>query len=220
MGLLALNPYFYTLAKTNPNSYKQNLKPMKKSSSLLLIIFASLLMLSFTQCKSSKQAAVATAGPAGETLVEQYCDGPQYQSTKDFFRTTAVGESMDQNVSKQRAMTNARTLMAQQVEVVVKNVTDSYIKLSEFNLTEDLEQRYEGLTREVANQKLGGARVICEQVTRTANGNYKTYIALELSGDEMVSALGQRLSNDEKLRIDFHYDRFKSTFEKEMQDYQ
>ena len=171
--------------------------------------------LSSWQCGSSKKA-VSPVSTGEETRIEQFCTGPDYRSDKDYFRANAVGESMDQNISKQKALTNARTLLAQQLEITVKNVTDNYIKAAEMDNVEGVEERIEGMTREVTNQKLNGTRIICEELTKTKDGNYKTYLAIELSGDEIANAMQQRLSNDDKLRIDFDYEKFKKTFEEEM----
>ena len=181
------------------------------------LLFAMIVAMALTgwQCRSSKKA-VNTVETGEEVRLEQYCSGKEYFSDKDYFRANAVGESLDQNISKQKALSNARTLLAQQIEVTVKNVTDNYIKSSEMNNVEGAEERIEGMTREVTNQKLSGTRIICEELTKTKGGNYKTYLAIELSGDEIATAMQQRLSNDDKLRIDFDYEKFKKTFEEEM----
>jgi hypothetical protein len=177
------------------------------------IAVAALTIMSFTQCSSSKKTAPTVAG---ETLVETYCSGPEFQSNKDFFRANAISESMDQQVSRQKALTQARALLAQQLEVTLKNVTDAYVNSTSGNNVENLEQRYEGLTREVTNQKLSGTRTICEKTTKTQAGNFKTYVAVELSGEEILGAMKAKLSGDEKLRIDYDYEKFKKTFEEEM----
>jgi hypothetical protein len=52
---------------------------------------------------------------------------------------------------------------------------------------------------------------------KTDQGTYKTYIAIELSADELVSKYKERLSTDERLKIDYDYEKFKQTFEKEME---
>ncbi|MFZ4707932.1 MAG: hypothetical protein ACOYMF_18165 [Bacteroidales bacterium] len=183
---------------------------MKK---LFAILLAAVAIFGFSQCGSSKKA---TPNVAGEQLIETYCSGPEFQSNKDFFRANAISESMDQQVSRQKALTQARTLLAQQLQVTLKNVTDAYVNSTSHNTVEDLGQRYEGLTREVTNQKLSGTRTICEKTTRTQAGNYKTYVALELSGEEVMGAMKAKISADEKLRIDYDYEKFKKTFEDEM----
>jgi len=182
------------------------------------ILAAFIIVLSFSSCRSSKKAAKPS--DFGEVLIEQHCSGKDFQSTKDYFRANSVGESMDQNVAKQKSLSNARTLLAQQLEMTLKNVTDSYVKSVESGNVEDLAERFEGLTREVTNQKLSGTRIICEKLTVTKDGNYKSYIALELGGDEIAASMRQRLSNDTKLKIDFDYERFKKTFEQEMNKFE
>ena len=60
--------------------------------------------------------------------------------------------------------------------------------------------------------------MICEEQTMTKTNNYKTYVAIELAGDEIASAMNQRLSGDDKLFIDYNYEKYKETFDKEMEN--
>jgi hypothetical protein len=64
---------------------------------------------------------------------------------------------------------------------------------------------------------LSGLKTICEKLMQTQNGTYKTYIAIELSADELVASYNERLSKDERLKIDYDYEKFKETFDKEME---
>jgi hypothetical protein len=54
-------------------------------------------------------------------------------------------------------------------------------------------------------------------LVQTKDGNYKTYIAIELSADDLVKKYNERLSSDDKLKIDYDYQKFKETFDKEME---
>jgi hypothetical protein len=99
----------------------------------------------------------------------------------------------------------------------VKTVTDNYTNSRTANNREDLEQKFEQLNREVVDQTLSGVRTICEKLVQTKDGTYKTYIALELSADDLVKNYNERLSKDEKLKIDYDYEKFKDTFNKEME---
>jgi hypothetical protein len=60
-------------------------------------------------------------------------------------------------------------------------------------------------------------RTICEKLVQTKDGNYKTYIAIELSADDLVKQYNQRLSTDDRLKIDYDYEKFKDTFNQEME---
>ena len=85
------------------------------------------------------------------------------------------------------------------------------------NAKNRIEERFEQLNREIVEQQLAGIRTLCEQLVRTEAGTYKTYIAIELSADELVKSYNERLSKDERLKIDYDYEKFKETFDKEME---
>ncbi len=175
----------------------------------LMVVSAALLL---TQCRSKEEATM----PEGETRVEVLCSGPEYWSTDEYFRANSVAESPNQANSKRMALSNARAELAGQIEVTVKAVIDNYVQDIAVGDRQEYSQRYEGLSREVINQKLTGTRVICEELTRTPQGRYKTYIAIELAGNEILNAMNERISRDERLRLDYDYEKFKNTFNDEM----
>ena len=184
-----------------------------------MTVLMTALMLSggMTACKSKKKAAEAATPPSGETEVKVLCSGPEFFTNDEFFRANALGESMDQATSKKKAMPNARAEMASAINTTIKGVIDNYVNSREMNNREEVAERFEGLTREVLDQRLTGTRTICEKVMKVdATGNFKTYVAIELSAQDLLGAYNERLSNDERLRIDYDYEKFKETFEAEM----
>jgi hypothetical protein len=187
--------------------FKLDMKNLTNVSFVILAIAAALVV----GCKSKEKA------PAGEKEVVVPCSGPDYFTSNKVFRANSIGESMDQVTSKKKALTNARNELAQSINTTVKTVTDNYVNSREMNKREELEQRFESLNREVVEQTLTGVRTICEKLVQTKEGNYKTYIAIELSADELVSKYNERLSKDERLKIDYDYEKFKETFDKEME---
>jgi ribosomal protein S20 len=118
--------------------------------------------------------------------------------------------------SKKKALTNARNELAQSIQTTVKTVTDNYTNSTSVDKREQLEQKFESLNREVVDQTLQGIRTICEKLVVTKDGNYKTYIAIELSADDLVKQYNSRITADEKLKVDYDYEKFKDTFNKEM----
>ena len=147
---------------------------------------------------------------------DRFCDGPEYQTDKEHFRASAAGESMDQMMSEKKALSEVRAKLATQLEVLVKAVADNYGKSSEMNKKEDLMKRFETLSREVVNQKLTGTHEICNKQTKMKDGTYKTYIALELGGNDIMNALDKKLSNDDMIKIDYNYEKYKKVLEEEM----
>lgn len=181
-------------------------------TSLILLVMAT--AFSVASCKSKKKQEVAA--PAGEVLVNEYCSGPEFFSNKKTFRGNAVGESMDMQTAKNKSLIEAKQRLASYINTTIKSTVDNYIKDNEHNKKEDLEKKYEGLTREVVNQKLSGIKIICEKVTQLADKNYRAYTAIELDGDEIVAAINDRLTKEESLKVDYDYEKFKKTFEEEM----
>ncbi len=172
-----------------------------------------------TGCGKKKKLAEEKKPPAGETALKEYCSGDEFFSDKKHFRANALGESVDQATAKKKAMANARADLASSLQTTIQGVVDNYVNSREYNNREDVEERFEGLTREVIDQQLRGTKVICSQpVMVNSTGKYKYYIALELSGDDIVADYNERITEDEMLKIDYDYERFKETFNQEMEN--
>jgi hypothetical protein len=183
---------------------------MKKLTySLLLFIVAAAVV---SGCKSKKEPL-----QKGEKEVNIPCSGTDYFTNKNYFRANSLGESADLRVSKEKALTNARAELAASIQTTVKTVTDNYVNSREFNNKEELEERFEQLNRSIVDQTLSGIKTICERQVQTDKGSYRTYIAIELSASDIVSKYTESLSKDERLKIDYDYEKFKETFEKEME---
>ena len=79
-------------------------------------------------------------------------------------------------------------------------------------------ERVEQNSRTVINERLSGIKPVCDKLMMvTATQKYKYYVALELSGDDLVDDYYKTLSNDQSLRIDYNYEKFKQTFNEEME---
>ncbi|MCT4615708.1 MAG: hypothetical protein N4A49_12620 [Marinifilaceae bacterium] len=187
---------------------------LKLTNSLLAVA----LVFGLFACGGSKAGKDAlSVKQQGESLIEVYCTGPDYQSNKDKFRASAIGESLDQMVAKKKASTNVKAELASLVQTTIKGTIDNYVNSTEMNNVEQVEERYESLTREVVNQKLTNVKVICEKHTKTSENKYKTYLAIEISATDLLEAMNSKLSQDAKLKVDYDYEKFKNTFNKEME---
>ena len=181
-------------------------------SRFAILAFLSLAVL--TGCKKNKDIKA----PDGEVLISEYCSGEEYFTNNEFFRANGLGESMDQATAKKKALSNARADLASAINTTIKGTIDNYVNSREMNNKEEVEERFEGLTREVINQELKGTKTICQKAVKvTANGNYKYYVALELSGQDLLAKMNERLGSDERLKIDYDYEKFKDTFNEEME---
>lgn len=202
-----------TFAKPNKNQFK--FFPMK-TRHLTLLMLVAVLTIFGTSCKKKKKVA-ETPKPVGEVLINEYCTGEQYQSTKDAFRSTATGESKDRETAKKKARSNAQSELAKTISSTMKIVGDNYVNSTEFNNKEEVTETFQEMARTVVDQELRGAIEICEKLTQREDGTFVSYVALELSGSKIADAYNSGLSQNEKLKADYNYEKFKDTFEKEME---
>ena len=179
----------------------------------------AMIALGATVMFSCKKKQPEAKKPAGEVEIVVLCSGPDYESSDTEFRSNAIGESIDQSAARKKALENARGQLASLINSTVKSVTDNYLNSREFNNKEEIEERFEQLSRTVVNQEITGMKIICERTMKTAEGKYKTYMAVELGSNEMLQSLNDRLSADEKLKIDYDYEKFKGTFNEEMSNF-
>lgn len=171
-----------------------------------------------SSCRSSKKMPKAEA-PGGETHLKVYCSGPEYRTDDKYFRANSEGESLDAVTSKKKAIINARAEMAGQIKAVITGMEDNYKNSMELNNVEQIEEKFQSFTRQMLDEELVGTRTICEERTKTSDGKYKTYIAIELTGDDIFNAMNQRLSKDSKTKIDYDYEKFRNSYEKALKEY-
>ncbi len=165
-----------------------------------------------TGCKKNKEVAK----PKGEVEIVEFCSGDEYESDSKNFRSSATGESQDREIAKKKARSNAEVRLAKTVSATVKAVTDNYVSSTEFNNREEATETFNELARTVVDQELRGAIAICEKLTQRENGIYVSYVALELSGEKVASKYNEKISEDERIMAEYNYEKFKETFQEEM----
>ena len=132
-------------------------------------------------------------------------------------RASAMGESQDQMLAKKKAQANSREQLAATLSVTIKTVVDNYYSSKAVDNVEQAKTRFEGLTRQVVEQQLSGVATICEKFTKTKQNTFKCYIAQELNGEEILKGIQNKISNDDKLRLDFEYEKFRKKFNNELE---
>jgi len=191
-----------------------------KTRNFTMIAFAMALSIFTASCGKKKKVA-ETPKPTGEVLINEYCSSDEYRSTKEAFRSTATGESMDRETAKEKARSNAQAELAKTISSTMKIVGDNYVNSTEFNNKEEVTETFQEMARTLVDQEIRGAVEICEKLTQRSGADgkivYVSYMALELSGKSIADAYSAGLSSNEKIKADYNYEKFKDTFEKEME---
>ena len=145
---------------------------------------------------------------------------PDCNSTAKVFRYlgqhVATGDRQMQQ-ARSIAANAARAELATQVSATVKRMLDNYTSEYIAGESSDYKQRVQDLARTVVEQLLVGTPVVCEGTMQGSTpGNTICYACVELTGDAIVELVADKVSDDEKLRTDFEYEKFKEVFEEEM----
>lgn len=166
-----------------------------------------------TSCGSQKAATT------GDVAVVVPCSGVEYQSSDDFLRASASGISTNMNVAKKKAMMSARTAIANDIESMMRSVSENYVNSYTSGEKDETNQRFNELTRQTVKKTLRGTRIVCDKLMKSPDGTYKQYVCLEMPAQSLLDDAAQALQNDKKLRVDFEYEKFKKVFNEELENH-
>ena len=179
---------------------------MKKVS---LFFCAALLGMMFVSCGSSKEAAKAPANDNCNVCV----------STKDAIRIEGSFMAQFENQfpkAKQAARNNARQELARIMKTKIESVIEDYSSTYIDGDAQDFKQSVKDLSRSVVDQNVTGAIPVKEWSEKMEKGTM-FYSCVELSSNNVLTEIKEKVSNDAKLRTDFEYEKFKQVFDKEME---
>lgn len=157
-----------------------------------------------------------TVADLGEVEVVSPCSGSKFQSSSKALRFSAIGQSREQMTAKKKALSEARAGLAATILTTVNGVTDQYVRTSHYENKERVTKQYESFIREVVNQNLFKAVIICERMTLTKRGHYKYYIALEQDNKALLQSIQLAMTDNALFRDVYDYDRFIRFFEAEV----
>ena len=80
----------------------------------------------------------------------------------------------------------------------------------------EFSQTFENMTRDIVKQKLTDITITCEKTGQKDDGSYETYMAIEVDKDVVLNGINAGISRDKKLGTLYDKERFKKTYEEEM----
>lgn len=165
-------------------------------------------------CASKKLATKGKKPIAGEVAIAIPC--AEFNSDKGFFRATQSASSRDMAMARDKALLNAKTRLASLIQTRLKNVFLIYRNERSAGDAKEYNDKYEQEARDVANQVLKDVKIVCEKVTKSPDGNFNSYVAVEMSKENILEQAKNGISKDSRLKIDYDEKKFREVFEKEM----
>lgn len=121
-----------------------------------------------------------------------------------FFRTTASGMSRSSQIAEQKAILNAKGLMAGLLEEKVQNSVEQSIREVENNEQFELTSDFSQDIKSVADQMLQNCAVVCREEKNLGDGRIQFYVALEMpkeqAADQALQALDELFAARESLQ--------------------
>lgn len=182
-----------------------------KTTKLLLI--PAIAILTLAGCKSKKQTIQKETGAVEITLP---FSTKEYRSDENHFRSKQVGKSPDLATAKKIAYQNAKSEMAGNINSTVKRVTDQYTNQRTVGNTQEFENKFEELARDVVNLEMSNVKEIGEKTFKEPDGGYSYWIALEADKKTVFDKIDAKISNDAKLKLDYDKQKFQQIFDAEM----
>lgn len=198
-----------TTKHKHPINMKNNIK------TLTLSALAALAIIGAQSCKSKKQAP-SLQSQTGAVEISVPFTGKEFQSDKEYFRSKALGNSMDLSTAKKIALQNAKSEMASLIQTTVKKVTEQYTNQRQIASTQEFSNKFEEMSREVTNQVLTDVRIIGEKQFRETNGTYTWWIAVEANKETVLNGINKSISNNQRLQQDYDKKKFEEIFNSEM----
>ncbi len=182
---------------------------------ILGIGIVSLAMIAgMNSCKSKEK--VTTNSEVGTILENMPCED-KGTSDKNYFRASAMATSSDLSLAKEKALLNAKQRIVTLINSNTKSVTDRYVNEREFGDASEFEQKFENLTREVADETISNIVVACEKASVLDNGKYRGFVAIEVSKEDIMNGINNKLSQNQKLQVDYDKKKFEEIFNQEME---
>lgn len=170
-------------------------------------------LIALTGCKSKKDISKEE----GFKEIDIPCSGSKYRTDKKYFRADNSATSSDMSLAREKALTLTKQRLASLIQTQIKSTTDRYVNERELTNGSEFEQKFENLTREVINLKMNDIRIICEKTGSLKDGNYQTFMAVELDKDELLNGFSNSLSKDKKLQMDYDKMKYEQIFNEEME---
>jgi hypothetical protein len=183
-----------------------------KTTKLLLVPAVAVLILA--GCKSKKTTPVQKETGAVEISVP--FSSKEFRSDENNFRSKQVGKSPDIATAKKIAFQNAKAEMAGNINSTVKRVTDQYTNQRTVGNTQEFENKFEELAREVVNMEMSNVKEIGEKIFKEPDGGYSYWIAIEANKKDVFDKLDAKISSDAKLKLDYDKQKFQQIFDSEM----
>lgn len=183
-----------------------------KSKLLIASTFFGMLML--VGCKSNNYVPPQ---PRQDIVFYELPCADFDRDTKEYFTGLGTAESVNEQNARDGALEAAKGQVRRKLGGLVKGLSTDYSKFMRGSAAQtDVSSIVEGELATVIERQLNDAMKTCERMGHTAQGTYKSYVAIQISKEELASKMSTALSENDKIRMEYDRDRFRKYMEEYM----
>ena len=146
-------------------------------------------------CGTQKQAVSTGRGVEMDIPCQVYDDA-------DYFRSSGTATNVNQQNARSAALAAAKSMINQKLGGTVKGITSDYQKMLAGNAQqEDIARLIEGELQMAVDRTLNDAEQVCEKMFRQDDGNYESWIGIQISKKKLAAEMKKGLSENEKLDV-------------------
>ena len=170
---------------------------------------------------STQQQLISANSPQRVKVEQEECEKLTYEES-DFFRGYGVAKSADKMFARNQASMLARNEIVNAVKTTgsntIKRMRENYAKINEKGITNDGLGKTVEMIGSIAEEELVGAKIIKSNVYKIGN-EYEVHVCVELTKVDMSQKIFNSLPDEEKILIDYKYDKFNKEFKSDLEEY-
>ena len=179
-------------------------------------------------CKSNKQGynanqakpvteAQRQAANRGTKLQKEECEEMALEASNNL-RESGNGISDKEAFAVNLALLDARSKLAQQLEVLVNGLIRNFNQQHEANKDFASVGKASQIQQGYFEQFLTNTRLVCKNTYVKEDGKYNVYVCVEMN-EQQQKAMYKKLSDEKKIAVDFAEHQFLKDLEKAKEDY-
>ena len=188
-----------------------------KTYSLLIIGLILILAIGLNGCKSNKPIIEQATNEESVAAAPENkpCEEEVY-SDKNFFRTTSISTSSDLMLAKEKSLLLAKQRLVTIINSSAKSAISRYLSERGLNNPSEFQHKFETIALEAADEAVNNVAITCETASILPNKQSRTFVAIEISKEDILNCFTDKISNDSKLQLNYDEKRFKEIFYIEM----
>lgn len=201
---------------------------MNKTRNFLAFAAAAAVAMLVSGCGGSK-SAVGSSNPYGQQIEATASQKKAFE--KPYKRTWGDGTNFNLSRATLHAENQARTKMALAIATSVKAaITDQGFDYNQAHSdgqngsqNSDQGNKANDFAQSIATEMVKNTHQIHMDTFKQPDGQYHVFVCLEYGGDtadlarETATRVGQQLSDTEKLKMNYEFEKYRQSIEKELQ---